>query len=313
LLYVPDRNINYSSSLSLKITLLLVAYTRLSIMAFGSAVLRITQTALRVIQLLCAVVSLAIFSYFLAVLSGHKLPVDTWVRAVEGMSGASVLYLLFAVLFTLFLGGITFFAFIAVVLDICFIGCYAAIAWFNRGGAGSCTGNVNTVLGSGLSNGFGFGSNQSVTYEPNLRQACRLETAVFAVAIINIFLFVITAIFQVLLVRHHKKEKRYGPSPANNYTSGAGRTPFWRRNKKVRNTRDAEMATAGTGAIRPSHDTGYTGTTMNGLNTMAEPKYGQEGYGDTFAHNTTTMTTGPYTTTTNTGYGHDHHITSTNY
>src|ERR1700722_10252457 len=291
-------------------------------MAFSGAVLRITQTTLRVIQLLCGAVALAIFSYFLAVLSDHKLPIDTWVRAVEGMSGASVLYVLFAVLLTLFLGGITFFAFIAVVLDICFIGCYVAIAWFNRGGASSCTGNVNTILGSGPSNskdpgygqnGFGLGSNQRVTYEPNLRQACRLETAVFAVAIINIFLFIITAVLQVLLVRHHKKEKRYGPSPANNYTSGAGRTPLWRRNKKVRNTRDAEMATAGTGAIQPSHDTGYIGTTMNRPNALAEPKSGQEGYGDTFTHNTTTTTTGPYTTTAHTGYGHDHHVTGTNY
>ena len=267
-------------------------------MAFSGAVLRVTQTGLRVIQLLCGGVALAIFSYFLAVLSNHKLPIDTRVRAVEGMSGASVLYLLFAVLLTLFLGGITFFAFIAVVLDICFIGCYAAIAWFTRSGAGSCTGNVNTVLGSGPS------------YAPNLRQACRLETAVFAVAIINIFLFIITAVLQVLLVRHHKKEKRYGPSPANNYTSGTGSTPFWRRNKKIRNTRDAEMATAGTGAIQPSYDTGYTGTTMNWPNALAEPKYGQEGYG---AHNPTIPTTGPYTTTAHTGYGQGHHVTSTNY
>jgi hypothetical protein len=288
-------------------------------MAFGGAVLRITQTALRVIELLCGVVALAIFSYFLAVLSDHKLPIDTWIRAVEGMSGASVLYLLFAVLLTLFLGGITFFAFIAVVLDICFIGCYAAIAWFNRSGAGSCTGNVNTVLGSGPSNsrdpgygqnGFGFGSHQTVTYQPNLRLACRLETAVFAVAIINIFLFVITAALQVLLVRHHKKEKRYGPSPANNYTSGVRRTPFWRRNKEAYKNRDAEVAVQGAGAVPPSLDTGYIGTTMNEPNAL---KYGQEGYGDTFAHNTTTTTTGPYTTTAHTGYGHDRYVTSTNY
>jgi hypothetical protein len=272
-------------------------------MPLSGAVLRITQTVLRIIQLLCATVALAIFSYFLAVLSNHHLPIHTWVRAVEGMSGASVLYLLFAVLLTLFLGGIAFFAFIAVVLDICFIGCYIAIAWFNRSGANSCQGNVNTVLGSGPSNSAAPGGNQTATYAPNLRNACRLETAVFAVAIINIFLFLITATLQVQLVRHHNKEKRYGPSPANNYTSGAGRPPFWRRNRKVRNTRDAEMATAGSGVIRPSHDTGYTGTTVNGPSAVVEPKYGQGSYGDTFAHNTTTphsgYSTGPRVTATN--------------
>lgn len=80
------------------------------------------------------------------------------------------------------------------------------------------------------------------------------------------FLFLITAAFQVVLARHHKKEKRYGPSPSNNYTSGLGRRgQFWRRNK--RNTRDAELATTGLAsdkhAYRPSADTGYTGSTVN--------------------------------------------------
>jgi hypothetical protein len=290
-------------------------------MALGGAVLRLTQTALRVIQLLCGIVALAIFSYFLAVLSDHKLPIHTWVRAVEGMSGASVLYLLFAILLTIFLGGNIFICFIVVVLDICFVGCYAAVAYYNHGGAGSCQGNVDTVLGSGPSDssapgygangfGFGFGGNQSATYAPNLRLACKLETAVFAVAIINVFLFLITAVLQVALVRHHKKEKRYGPSPANNYTYSGGRTPFWRRNRKVGNTRDAEMATAGAGALRPSHETGYTGTTMDGPNGVAEPKYSQEGYGDTYAHD---RTTGPYTATAHGAYGHDHRVPSTNY
>ena len=277
--------------------------------AVGGAFLRISQTLLRILQLLCGIVALAIYSYFLAVLADHHLPIRNWVRAVEGMSGASVLYLLFAVILTICLGGITFFALIAVILDVCFIGCYVAIAWYNRGGAGHCSGNVNTVLGNGPANsadpgyganGFGFGSNENVTYAPNLRQACKLETAVFAVAIINIFLFLITAVLQVLLARHHKKEKKYGPGPSNNYTSGAGRRPFWKRNKKVHNTRDAEMATAGAGAgMRPSHDTGYTDATLHGANT--DPKFGEPGYGNTYAHNTTTTTTGPYTTT---NYGH---------
>lgn len=30
---------------------------------------------------------------------------------------------------------------------------------------------------------------------------------------------------EVVLVRHRKKEQRYGPSPANDYTSGSGRKP----------------------------------------------------------------------------------------
>jgi hypothetical protein len=51
------------------------------------------------------------------------------------------------------------------------------------------------------------------------------------------------------------------------------------------------MATAGT--LRPSHDTGYTGTTTgNGVNGLDESKYGQPGYGhnnyNTPVYNTTT-------------------------
>lgn len=42
----------------------------------------------------------------------------------------------------------------------------------------------------------------------------------------------VSILFQVLLARHHKREKRFGPSPNNNYTWGS-RKSFWRRNKNV--------------------------------------------------------------------------------
>lgn len=268
-------------------------------MAFGGAALRFGQTGVRILELLAAIVALAIFSYFLAVLSDHHLHIATWLRAVEGISGAAVLYLLFAVILTLCLGGVAFFAFLAVVLDIAFVGAFIYVAWETRHGANSCTGYVRTPLGNGQANApTPYGN---TNWLPNLHQACQLNTATFAVSIILVFLFLITAVLQVLLVRHHKKEKRYGPGPNNNYTSGAGKRPFWKRNKQV-NTRDAEMATAGAGthhAMRPSHDTGYTGTTTgNGVNGLDEAKYGEPGYGQTSyvapAHHTTTTTATNY-------------------
>jgi len=238
-------------------------------MAFGGAFLRIAQTLLRVLQLLCGLVALGVYSYFLDILSKNNIPIPTWARAVEGMSGASVLYLIFAVLFTVCLGGISFFAFVAVVLDICFAGCYAAIAYYNRNGDNSCSGTVITIIGSG--------SSKSSVAGHNLHNFCRLETAVFAVALINIFLFLITAFLQVLLARHHRREKRYGPSPANNYTSGRGRRPLW-GHSRTRNTRDAEMATAA-GALRPSQETGFTSTTEGNAFPASEPKFGRPEYG----------------------------------
>ena len=96
----------------------------------------------------------------------------------------------------------------------------------------------------------------------------------FLLIVISV-LFLISALVQFALGRHHKKEKRFGPSPKNNYTRGSG-VKFWQRRKaKKAALRDPEMAGAipatGTGThaalapgapdYRASHDTGYTGTT----------------------------------------------------
>jgi hypothetical protein len=162
-------------------------------MAVGGAMLRITQTLLRALQLCCAIIVCGIFAYFIAILADHNLPIATYIRAVLGISGAAIFYTASAVILTLCFAGVAVLGFIAVVLDICFIGSFAAIAYYTRGGARSCSGTVDTPLGSGPSNsqasgygsdGFGFGQNNNATYRPSLRRACQLESAVFAVSII---------------------------------------------------------------------------------------------------------------------------------
>jgi hypothetical protein len=77
------------------------------------------------------------------------MPVMLWIRAVEGLSGATTLYTLFGVLFTLCLGGILFFALVAMVLNFCFIAAMITIAIMARGGAQHYVGNVTTPLGDG--------------------------------------------------------------------------------------------------------------------------------------------------------------------
>ena len=83
---------------------------------------------------------------------------------------------------------------------------------------------------------------------------------------------------QLLLGRHHQREKRFGPGPSNNYTSGEGKKssfgrktqtplnapvtaekkqPFWKGNGRIAN--DTELGTVG---ARPSHDTALTGSTV---------------------------------------------------
>jgi hypothetical protein len=92
-------------------------------------------------------------------------------------------------------------------------------------------------------------------------------------------------VFQLFIGKNHKREKKYGPSPANNYTSGSG-TRWFRRNRGPRTTHDAYAKDAETGVVggglaapaandvRPSHDTAYTGSTMgNNANHLAGDKY----------------------------------------
>ncbi|KAI9810688.1 MAG: hypothetical protein M1827_006147 [Pycnora praestabilis] len=273
-------------------------------MALGGAILRTLLTFLRAIQFLAAALILGIFSYFLAVLHDHHLHIPTWEKAVEGMSGAAVLYTIFAILLTCFLGGVTAFAFLAILLDLCFVGCFIAVAVLTRQGAHSCKGIVNTPIGTGQANSD-FITNAGTT---NLKRVCRLNKAAFAVAIALAVLFLLSMALQFLLNRHHKKEKAFGPSPANNYTSGpSSRGAFWKRKnnkaKKGHLTEEAELGAVGVGGlaaeehhrhnhagIRPSHDTNYTGSTM------ATPDAGyRAGGSDKYVHEPTVPAVGNHT------------------
>ncbi|GAB1208548.1 hypothetical protein APSETT445_007299 [Aspergillus pseudonomiae] len=163
----------------------------------------------------------------------HDQNIPQWMKATEGLSGAATLYGLLGILFSCCLGGVAFFAAVAVVLDICFVGAMIAIAIMTRNGTQQCSGRVDTPLGSGESNAE---SPSKVKYE----FACQLQKVTFAVAIIGIFFFLVSILFQVLYARHHKREKRFGPSPANDYTYGTRPRAFWRRKKNNPDTASAD-------------------------------------------------------------------------
>ncbi|KAK4103947.1 hypothetical protein N658DRAFT_513969 [Parathielavia hyrcaniae] len=189
--------------------------------------LRGTQFFLRGIQFCCAAIVLALFSYFLATLNNHGMPIDTYVRAVEGISGVAVAYTIFALLMLCCAPGRSFPSFITMVLDVAFVGAFIYVAVANRGGASSCDGEIDTPFGTGdadtnvVDNGNG-----GFTALPSLRQACQMETACLAVSIVAIFFFALSPFVSLALVRHRKKEMRVGPSPANEYTEGYGRRRF---------------------------------------------------------------------------------------
>lgn len=140
--------------------------------------LRFFNLAIRVLQLLDGAVILGIFSYFLAIQTKHDVEIPQWMRAVEGLSGAATLYGLLGCIFTCCLGGIAFFAFVAIVLDMCFVGAMIAIAVLTRDGPQTCQGQVDTPLGSG-------NSDDDSSAVLSFGMACQLEKVVFAVSIIG--------------------------------------------------------------------------------------------------------------------------------
>lgn len=148
-------------------------------MGAGGVILRFFNLGLRVLQFLDAAVILGIFSYFLAVLTRNDHSIATWIKAVEGLAGAAAAYSLLGIILTCCLGGVAFFAFLGVALDVCFVGAMVAIAILTRNGVGQCTGTVDTPMGTGnadddtVSKGLKFG------------MSCKLEKVVFAVAIIG--------------------------------------------------------------------------------------------------------------------------------
>lgn len=149
-------------------------------MGVGGVVLRFFSLAIRVLQFLASAVILGIFSYYLAVLSRHNLPIPTWMKAVEGLSGAGALYGILGIIFVCCLGGVAFFAFVAVVLDVCFVGAMIAIAIMTRDGTEKCSGNVKTPLGNGNAD-----NNSNTPAGTSFHMACELQKVAFAVSIIG--------------------------------------------------------------------------------------------------------------------------------
>ncbi|KAF4978118.1 hypothetical protein FZEAL_5450 [Fusarium zealandicum] len=189
--------------------------------AKSGAGLKFLQWFFRGIQFACAGLILAIYSYFLATLNSNSLSISNTIRAVEGISGIAVLYTLSGLLLLCCLAGRTFSSLVAIVLDVAFIAAFIYVAVANKGGASDCSGILDTPFGSGKAADQAGGSDGSAGL-PSYRVACKLQSACLAVSIIAIIFFVFSILMEVALARHHRKEKRFGPSPANDYTSGYG-------------------------------------------------------------------------------------------
>lgn len=256
-----------------------------------SIALKSVQWFVRGIQFCCAAIVLGIFSYFLATLSNRNLPINNWIRAVEGISGIAVIYTAAALALLCCLAGFAVTSFIAIVLDIAFIGAFIYVAWTVRGGAGSCNGIVATPFGTAdADTNVQPNGNSGFTALPSFRRACQLQSATLAVSIVAIFFFLISAVMEVMLVRNRRTEKRYGPSPANDYTSGYGsakkrRGFFGRRNRSVR-TADTNVLPQHThpDQVRDSYATESTAVGGGAAPQALHHKHGEPTVGNGVGH-----------------------------
>lgn len=156
--------------------------------AHAGLALKFLQWFIRGVQFCCAAIILALFSYFMANMSNRGMYIDNWIKAVAGISGAAVLYTLLGLLLLCCVAGHPVTSFIAIFLDICFIGAFIFIAAKNgHPGTSSCTGHISTsVFGSGNADsdvpdpGQGFD-----TFPTRLARICQMQSAVLAVSIVG--------------------------------------------------------------------------------------------------------------------------------
>jgi hypothetical protein len=86
------------------------------------------------------------------------------------------------------------------------------------------------------------------------------------------FLFLFSALFQLWLARHHRREKRYGPSPANNYGKGSG-VRFFQRKKGERSAHAAAAKDAEAGAFTSNGVHGTNGHNTDGVTGATDGTY----------------------------------------
>ncbi|KAG6049313.1 hypothetical protein E4U17_006860 [Claviceps sp. LM77 group G4] len=167
---------------------------------------------IRSLQLLCATLILAIFSYLLVALHEYSFQIDVDVRAVEGISGAAVLYTLINMLSQCCLAsGLGCMWPLAVVLDVGFTAGFIFVAVVNKNGAGACHGYTDSPFGRGRGRGQGQLGNEAS--RPNMdgiishvhpHSACELQRASFFTSIIAICLFVLSLLAEFVLVWHRR-------------------------------------------------------------------------------------------------------------
>ncbi|RVD86054.1 uncharacterized protein DFL_004348 [Arthrobotrys flagrans] len=207
---------------------------------------KLLSMVFRVAQVLGTLFNTGCLTYFIVGLSNRNL-INGRALAVEIISIAGFLWSVFALVFSVCLLQKSFFQFFTIFGDVLFVGGFIAVSVLLRDAwDGDCS--ADNIIIPWLQRG---GS--------NLIANCRIIKGIFIVSIILCVLFFLTILTAFLAHRSSKKDRAYGPSPANNYTSGRGKS---NKNRDLEST-----AVAGPALIPPavdnrvSHDSKYTDAT----------------------------------------------------
>lgn len=210
-----------------------------------AVIAKLLSSIFRVLQVLGTLFATGCTTYFIVGLSNRNL-INGRALAVEIISAAGLVWSVFALVFSICLLQKSFFQFFTVFGDILFVGGFIAVAVLLRNAwDGDCNATNGTVRW--LDRGG-----------RNLVANCRIVKGIFIVAIVLCLLFFLTVLTSFLAHRNSKKDRAYGPSPANNYTYGRGN-----RNKN----RDLETNSGGPALVPPvadtrvSHESKYTDIT----------------------------------------------------
>jgi hypothetical protein len=162
---------------------------------------RLAKTILYLLCLCAAGTIVGIYGYFLSYLSLDGSHISAWKKAIEGISGAAVLYTLINAIMTCCLNYRPAIAIISTILDVCFAAGFVVISVLTRQSASSCNGYLHTPLGSGVSYGTPPGSVGREGMIPYLWFVCSLNKAVFAVSIVAMLPLISTAVLQLLSLK----------------------------------------------------------------------------------------------------------------
>ncbi|KAF3905932.1 hypothetical protein ABW21_db0201000 [Orbilia brochopaga] len=230
-----------------------------------AVVAKLLATLLRTAQVLATLYNTGCTTYFIVKLSDRN-QITGKALAVEIISAAGFLWASFVLVFSICLLQKSFFQYFTVLGDLLFIGGFVAV----------------TILLRDAWNGACNSRRQPVPWleraGDNISTNCQLVKGIFIVSIALSVLFLLSVLTSFLAHRHAKKERAFGPSPSNNYTSGRG---------KRSRSRDLETAAMTgpslappVGDNRPSHESKFTDVTertnSDGLLTGTTPGVGRE-------------------------------------